>query len=742
MGGEQLAPYSRLRMEGPGADVLDDLKDRPPARYTDPAPFKTPFTTSMGYPKEWATRIKLADDAAVGPRPWRITSAQGGTSARLFVVGDLPEMVEEESNSRLEKADRAKYPVTINGQFNPREDVDHFRVTLRRGQSISCDVVAQRLGSAADPVLDMLDSAGLIVQSADDTAGRDPRLRFTAPKAGEYTLRLHDAAYAGGLEFVYRLTITEEPLVEYAFPAGGRRGTTATVGLFTSEGPARSPQSVNMPSEPGARVRMITSSTGASPLALVVGSYAEIMEQEPNDTLANRIAAQATINGQIQRLSDIDSFVFAAKKGEQWTIECLSEALRSPLKPVVSVLGPGGKIALATEGSAGGVGNPRLSVTAPSDGDYTVTVKDLHGTVRGGPSFIYRLTIAQAAPDFSLGLSADFVDVKRGASATLDLVVGRSPGFTGAIDLQVEGLPAGVTFSPAQILAGAIQAKITFAAAADADLPDAELRLTGRAMLPSGEIIRPALAPYSAAPAGQATVGPAALDHFLLTVTHPPLFEVHTDDTYTYTPKGTVYPAPGNVVRSAGFDGEIRIRIADRQIRDLDGFDAEELVVEPRKSSFGYLVHLPETLTMLRPSRVFVLGTSIIKGKDGRLHGLLAVAPKFIVITSTAPLLGLSLDREEVEVNAGTAVRLTASLQRSLDFPDEAEITLELPTGAKGISLSPCRVAKGQTKAELLLTLEKGATLGRDSKVRFCARSTRNGYPVLAYRTVELVLGR
>ena len=40
--------------------------------------------------------VRIAPDAPLGTRPWQLWTAQGATPALRFMVGDLPEVVEQE----------------------------------------------------------------------------------------------------------------------------------------------------------------------------------------------------------------------------------------------------------------------------------------------------------------------------------------------------------------------------------------------------------------------------------------------------------------------------------------------------------------------------------------------------------------------------------------------------------------------------------------------------------------------
>src|SRR5439155_15428074 len=148
---------------------------------------------------------------------------QGATPAMRFVVGDLPEIVEQEIDGDPVPV-KVTLPVTINGRIFPREDIDVWTFAAKKGETILCEVNAARLGSPLEARLEVLDAQGVRLAESDNT-GPDPRVRFTAPADGEYQARIQDARFSGGQAFVYRLTLSAEPHVDYCYPLGGRRGS-------------------------------------------------------------------------------------------------------------------------------------------------------------------------------------------------------------------------------------------------------------------------------------------------------------------------------------------------------------------------------------------------------------------------------------------------------------------------------------------------------------------------------------
>jgi hypothetical protein len=83
-----------------------------------------------------------------------------------LAVGHEPEVGEQEPNDTPAQAQKLTLPVTINGHVdgggsrNGKPDEDYFRFHAKRGEKLSIDVAAARLGSALDSVIEVLDAEG------------------------------------------------------------------------------------------------------------------------------------------------------------------------------------------------------------------------------------------------------------------------------------------------------------------------------------------------------------------------------------------------------------------------------------------------------------------------------------------------------------------------------------------------------------------------------------------------------
>jgi len=133
------------------------------------------------------------------------------------------------------------------------------------------------------------------------------------------------------------------------------------------------------------------------------------------------------------------------------------------------------------DGGPGYGADSRLDFVAPADGDYLVHLKDVRNL--GGPGFAYRLTIREAAPDFTLVADPGNPNIPLGGSTPMTVSVNRLQGYEGPIEIEVKGLPQGLTASKAEIAAGEDSAVVVLSAAPDSrpDSLPAHFEIVGHA---------------------------------------------------------------------------------------------------------------------------------------------------------------------------------------------------------------------------------------------------------------------
>ncbi len=119
-----------------------------------------------------------------------------------------------------------------------------------------------------------------------------------------------------------------------------------------------------------------------------------------------------------------------------------------------------------------------LHFTAPSDGEYIVSIRDVQGL--GGDQYPYRLTMRHPRPDFRLTVNPRNPNVPKGGAIPVTVTAFRIDGFDGPIDVSLADLPAGLHASTGVIAPGQVSTTLALSADANANLDTAApLKATG-----------------------------------------------------------------------------------------------------------------------------------------------------------------------------------------------------------------------------------------------------------------------
>lgn len=477
LNGVNLGYGTQLLCDTPGITIEKFTPEPPPANAKNPEGKIT-------------AEIKIAPDAPLGRHPLRVLTPFGPSDVGYVVVGEWPELAEKEPNNTREQAQPLTGPVTVVGRSDGNEDVDVYRVTIQKGETIVFSAAAGSIGSAMTPVLRLWDANGQERSFGAALSKPDALLTFTAPATGDYFLYVRDLLYQGNATYYYRLTVGKIPGVTSVFPLGGTAGTTTRLTLSGVNLPTPAESMVAMPAElPLAPLPL----PGISNQRLEVGTLPEVMEVERNDIpeTAQRVTIPVTINGRIYfpltPLSDVDCFRFTAPKGQVLSLEVVAARLGSSLDAVLSVLDGKGK-ELASNDDARGR-DAALTFTVPEDGEYIARVTDLTG--RAGETFGYRLHIAPAIPDFQLAFNPDCLAIAPGDRVQFTVTATRLNGFDAEIPFTVEGLPAGVRLLGAPVIPKG-QTAVTLLITADTGtaLSTAPLRVTATATINGKPAVR------------------------------------------------------------------------------------------------------------------------------------------------------------------------------------------------------------------------------------------------------------
>lgn len=425
--------------------------------------------------------FEISKDAPLGNHQIRLITPNGVSNPQNFMVGDLPEMNEQEPNSTTDEANMLELPVTVNGAITSIEDVDIYYFNLKNGARLICDIFAQRIGSPLDSYMVLYDPNGTEVVKSLDGNGLDSFIEYTTQQAGKYTLHIRDVRYQGGGNYLYRLNIGELPYLQSVFPLGGKRGAANTVNISGAN--LGSVNAIQLDISPDASLGIqelrVSNPNGleTNPYPFAIGEFNETNEKEPNDALnqENKIGTPITVNGRIEKAGDVDRYSIKVEKGTSLVFDVKARQFRSHLDPVLTIYshvsgeaeGSVKEQVLRMNDDASGT-DARLAFTFPEAGDYGISIRDLNNS--GGSNFPYRLTIRTLKQGFGLSVNADNPRISRGGTLMLTASVARIDGFNGALRFYSPDLPKGFVFSPTILYTGQNQALLTITAPVDAEL--------------------------------------------------------------------------------------------------------------------------------------------------------------------------------------------------------------------------------------------------------------------------------
>ena len=702
VGGLYLHDSCPFEMIGPGVEASPKIEQTKTIWFEGPVIPLPDSQQAEDYPQDMAGTVKIAPDAAPGARPWRVWTAQGAVPSRPFIVGTFPEVVEDEIDGEPLPVP-VTLPVTANGRIFPREDVDLWSFAAKAGQTITCSVLTARLGSPFDAHLEIRDASGMrLAESADASPpGSDTLVRFTAPADGTYSAAIHDAKFGGLQHYVYRLTMTAGPSVDHVYPLGGRRGSTAKFELSggnVSAAPAEIALPVDAPS------RFVTtigaSDAVSNPFTLAVDDLPELLEQEPNDAAAptNLVQVPAILNGRIDKPGDVDAWAFRAAKDQTLEFDLLAARLGSPLDSVLVLLDASGKELARADDSGGNQSDSFLRHTFKEDGIFVVRVEERLAS-RGGKAFAYRLRIVSpSAPEFRLHLPADAVTVNRGGEAKLKLRVERLGSFAEPVNLEFAGLPAGVAVANATIPANAADFEIAFKAEAAAGVTGRAVTIRGTAMVAGKPVVR------------QATFAAQApadfeVDSLLIAVAVPTPYKVKGIYEVKYAQRGAKFVRRFTIDRG-GFEGPLRVRLADKQARHLQGVNGPTIEVPAGASEFEYPIYLPPWMEIGRTSRTVVMAFGDVVDPDGSRHTVSFTSlnqNEQLVALVDPGQLSLETDRRSLREAPGASVAVSVTVGRGQGVNVPVRVELVVPAHIHGISAEPLTLAADQATGNLTL---------------------------------------
>ncbi|QNN24733.1 peptidase [Planctomycetales bacterium ZRK34] len=670
--------------------------------------------------------IQVAPDCKLGEQRLRLRTKTGLSFLHTFFVGPYPTVEEKEPNSSFDEPQKVTLGSTVEGVVD-NEDLDYYLVEAKKGQRISVEVEAIRLGrQLLDPYVAILDARRFELASADDTAllKQDAFCSAIAPADGVYTVLVRDSAYGGGKRDHYRVHIGDFPRPTAVFPPGGRAGQYVEVQyLGDVTGPI--PAKLKLQETPGT-MGVFAEQNGVpatSPNWVRSSPFDDVNEAEPNNDTNQatevKLEPPFAVNGIIQEAGDTDRFKFKAKKGQNLDIQIYARSLRSPLDPVMSVNGKGGGGNDDTRGSMDSYVNFRPQ----EDGEYILTVRDhLHS---GGPDYVYRVEVTPKSPELGFFIpdvdqrntqSRKMISVAKGNRYGV-LLQARRENFGGDLKILCDNLPPGVTMHVPEMKSNVSQVPVIFEAAGDAKLEGRLAHLYGRHVDESKHI------------AGDFTQEPhlvtgnpngtnyysTTVDRLAVAVTEPAPFRVKIVEPKVPLLQSGRMNLKVVAERDEGFDEPIKVEM----IRKSPGFNCRSNITIPKgQTEVDYPVNANGNAADGQWQLAMIASADLGKGRDRQY-----VATPLTPLTIEKEFVTGKIDMAVAE--QGQTVDVICKLDQRRPFDGEA--TLELVGLPNKATTEPAKITKDTEQVVFKVVTDKDTPVGQHKSL-FCQFAlARNG---------------
>ncbi|MCA9212149.1 MAG: PPC domain-containing protein [Planctomycetales bacterium] len=749
IGAHYLHGGAPLRVVGNGVAASESIHEIERIWFEGPLIVKPDSQQSEDYPKDHAARFVIADDAPLGKCFWQVSTSQGAVESRPFVIGDLPEIVENEIDGAPLPTD-VQLPITINGRIFPREDVDIWRFTATAGQIITCVVNAARIGSPLDARLEIRDPDGQRVVENDDFFAADSMVRFRAEADGNYEVRIHDINFGGLQNYVYRLTILSGPYVDFLFPLGGQQNTLTTFQAFGA-GLSGEILQITLGSADDSQLRTaVLNKESLNPISIATSRAREIVEGTETATI--RLTEAVVLNGRIAKAGDVDRWLLEAAAGTRVSFSLKAASLGSALDARIIVRDCKDDSNLLDIGSTKlNRIEPTGEFTVPDSGKVELLVSHFDETQLANGNYAYRLALEpNPVPDFALTFATDAITLFCGETTKLKVFANRFGGNDKPIQLQVTGLANGVSVDNCLMAGDKSEVELTLRAANDARIDAVPIRIEGVSVDAAADTSSAAtddvasereLLPRVATM--PLRLGGARRDEILLGVSIKTPFKIVGDQyRIEYAHRGTVHRRPFLIDRK-GYSGPLTISLTDKQTRHLQGVEAVSDVRVPEgKTEFEFPIRIPTWLEQNRTGRIVVKAVGEITDDEGRTHKVSYSSnnPNDQIIILTSPTrTGVEVTPSFVEAKPNSTTILNVTINRGQVARRPVKIELLLPKHFGGIKAPPAVIPEDAETVQLEINV--GSPHGPFNMPMTLRAITHDatGDPVVAECEIEVV---
>ncbi len=657
--------------------------------------------------------LKLAADCRLGEHQMRLRTATGVSEVRTFWVGAFTNLTELEPNSDPAKPQKLAFNTTVNGTITA-EDLDYFIVTAAKGQRLTAEIEAMRLGRGVfDPYIAIQDKSGQLLSEAEDSSlgFQDGIASIIAPEAGDYLIVVRENSFGGREDCHYRIHIGDFPRPTAVYPLAARANEKTRL-KFIGDVKGDFEQEVQIPGASPEKFGVFADGT-PSPNWMRVTPHVTALEAEPNDTREQTAPARdlpVVFNGILGKAGDHDWFRFRAKKGQNLQVSVFARRLRSPLDSSIQIVNARGSSVAENDDGAG----PDSSVNfkPEEDGEFVLLVRD--HLKRGGPDFVYCVEVAAVEPGITTKIpevarndtqTRQYIAVPRG-NRFATLISVRRANVAGDITFHAASLPDGAKLRAETLPAKVDQFPVVFEAAADAPvdgrLVDFTAATTNGVTGHFRNDIELVQGPNNTSYYG------TRVDRLLVAVTEAAPFKVRIEEPRVPLVQGGTMDLKIIVERDAGFDEPINLK----SVWNPPGVTSQPDITVPKGATSVSFPLSAKPDAELREWKMAVSASA--KVKDGELFVSSQLAP----LTVGEPFLTATMEKAACEPGKGT--NIIVKLEQKIPF--EGKATIRIVGLSDKVIVSEKEITRNDKEVIFPVKVDAGCAAGSQRNL-FCTVS-------------------
>lgn len=703
-----------------GSDLTADTRMLLPANIAS--------QTVKGEAKADRLELEVRIDPATQPGIYamRVAGSKGISNPVAIDVDQLPQ------SPFAEKL--GVFPLALDGNVGGPQ-VLRASFTGKKDQRVVLDALAQRLGSALQPVVRLYDARGKQIAWSPprQALGGDARCETVLPADGEYSIELHDQLYRAAGPAFFRLKIGDLQYADFALPLAVAAGSKQALKFASSNLTLAAEVDATGVSIPGQSVATLPATerySGAAP-RLAISEFAEMVETPPgNGKLQELSAAPVGISGIIGAKAEEDKYLVAVQPGQKLRFDVIARQVGSKLDGVLTIQNEQGA-QVATGDDRPGSSDPMVDFAVPEGvTKLQVAIKDLAG--EGGPDYVYRIAVRDLSrPEFAVTLATDRINIPAGGTQVIPVQVERT-NYAGAIELGFEPQPPELQVAGNVVPPGATIGLVTISSTTPSPLA-VLTRLVGRTK--DAPVNASRIATFGDAPGSR--YQPRFRQELGLAVTEPaPISIAWTPAESDRLTLGGKLAAPIKLTRTAGVVGNTRIRLLttqpmpkktikennqDKVVDDLDrALRLEgEPTFPPDQTDVSVNILVPGDLPQQSWDLVLVAellsadGKNVVTSTAAPVRTLLPVSPFTVELVGEPKI--------EAKAGAGETGKFTGKITRAAGYTQPIAVTLEgLP---KDFTAPTAIVPPEQSEFTLPVSFAYGSKPGELKGVKLVALS-------------------